>query len=88
MKLISLNLHNLIHTHAQLDFTPKKGAYNALKAQIEPAFFYHLLEYTQGNKSRAAKIAGIDIGTLSRKLKYYCIQINKHIVTQVAQGDV
>lgn len=88
MKLITLNLHDLIHIHAQQHPTQKKGAYYALKDQIEPAFFYHLLDYTQGNKSRAARIAGIDIGTLSRKLQRYCIQINKHIVTQVAQGDV
>lgn len=88
MQLITLNLYDLIHMHAQHRTDTQKGAYYALKDQIEPAFFYLLLNYTQGNKSRAARIAGIDIGTLSRKLQQYCIQVNKQVVTQLAQGDV
>lgn len=57
----------------------QSGAYQRLLALIEPAFLHCLLEFTHANKSQAARIAGINISTLDRKLKQYNILINKQI---------
>ena len=37
-------------------------------AELENAYIHRILEITQGNKVQAAKILGIDRGTLYRKL--------------------
>jgi DNA-binding protein Fis len=85
---IQINLQDLIHTHAAALPHSTGHAYQALKNQIEPQFFYQLLKYTHGNKTQAANIAGIDIGTLARKLKQYCIEVNKQIVSRLSGSEV
>lgn len=57
----------------------QSGAYQRLLALIEPAFLQYLLAFTQANKAHAARIAGINISTLDRKLKRYHLVINKQI---------
>ncbi len=50
------------------------NAYQQLKNSVEPAFLTELLAYTNGNKTHAARIAGIDRGTLAIKLKQHGIK--------------
>ncbi len=70
----------LIHTQSQ---QPQSNAYQTLKQHFEPAFFTALLKHTQGNKSAAARLAGMDTGTLARKLQHYCIRVEKKVVTSL-----
>jgi DNA-binding protein Fis len=57
----------------------RSGAYQRLLALIEPVFLQYLLEFTQANKAKAARIAGINSSTLERKLKRYHMVIHKQI---------
>ena len=57
----------------------QSGAYQRLLALIEPAFLQYLLEFTQANKAKAARIAGMNTSTLERKLKRYSMVIHKQI---------
>ena len=40
-------------------------------SDLERTHIHHVLQHTQGNKSRAASILGIERSTLDRKLKRY-----------------
>ena len=60
------------------------GAYQRLLAQIEPAFLHCLLEFTHSNKSHAARLAGINISTLERKLNLYGIVVHKIVRQQTS----
>jgi DNA-binding protein Fis len=77
---ICIDILQLIHTESQ---QPQPHAYESLKQHFEPAFFTALLKYTQGNKSAAARLAGMDSGTLARKLQYYGIRVEKKVVTRL-----
>jgi DNA-binding protein Fis len=68
------------NTHKDAAF---KGAYSHLLAQIEPAFLQSLLAFTHNNKSRAARVAGINISTLERKLNRYGMVVNKIVAQKI-----
>ena len=82
---ITLDLSQLIQ--ADSNYYPAKGAYQRLLNKVVPPFIKTLLEHTQGNKSAAARIAGIDRATLNNKIKYYDIAIEQHI-NLATKGDV
>lgn len=42
-----------------------------LKREVEPAALAATLKYTNGNKARAARILGINRGSLDSKLRSY-----------------
>ena len=79
---LQIDLHALLHdsnSQTREFSTPHQGAYQRLLMQIEPAFLHCLLEFTHSNKSHAARVAGINISTLERKLNRYGIVVNKII---------
>lgn len=45
--------------------------YDLVLGEVEPPLFETVMEYTQGNQSRAAEILGINRATLRKKLKQY-----------------
>jgi len=91
---IQIDLHALIISSEQLRNDANKdankdaafkGAYSHLLAQIEPAFLQSLLAFTHNNKSRAARVAGINISTLERKLNRYNMVVNKVVAQTVEE---
>ncbi len=47
--------------------------YDLVLGEVEEPLFRAVMDYTQGNQSRAAGILGINRGTLRKKLKTYSI---------------
>ena len=47
--------------------------YDLVMREVEEPLFRSVLDYAEGNQSRAADILGINRGTLRKKLKYYGI---------------
>ncbi len=45
--------------------------YELVLGEIEPPLFAAVLDYTQGNQTRAAEILGINRATLRKKLRQY-----------------
>ncbi|MES2661862.1 MAG: DNA-binding transcriptional regulator Fis [Pseudomonadota bacterium] len=45
--------------------------YNMVLCEIEPPLLRSVLEYVQGNQTKAAEILGLNRGTLRKKLKQY-----------------
>lgn len=45
--------------------------YELVLGEVEPPLFQAVMDFTQGNQSRAAEILGINRATLRKKLKYY-----------------
>lgn len=45
--------------------------YDLVISEVEQPLFKAVMDYTQGNQSRAADILGINRGTLRKKLKNY-----------------
>jgi len=45
--------------------------YDLVLGEVEPPLFETVMDYTQGNQSRAAEILGINRATLRKKLKHY-----------------
>jgi Fis family transcriptional regulator len=45
--------------------------YDLVLGEVEPPLFKTVMDYTQGNQSRAAEILGINRATLRKKLKHY-----------------
>ena len=45
--------------------------YDLVLGEVEPPLFETVMDYTQGNQSRAAEILGINRETLRKKLKQY-----------------
>ena len=45
--------------------------YDLVLGEIEPPLFETVMDYAQGNQSRAAEILGINRATLRKKLKHY-----------------
>jgi len=80
--IVTLDLYLLIQTHR--NSTPQSGAYHALLQQIVPPFLKLLLEQTHGNKSAAARIAGLNRSTLNRKISQHQIRLETtaHLHTQ------
>ena len=68
------------HTEQALDsyFTSLNGhapgrLYELVMREVEEPLFRAVLDYAEGNQSRAADILGINRGTLRKKLKTYGI---------------
>jgi Fis family transcriptional regulator len=68
------------HTEQALDnyFTSLNGhapghLYELVMREVEEPLFRTVLDYAEGNQSRAADILGINRGTLRKKLKTYGI---------------
>ena len=83
MKIISINISEIIKPKTSTEGTRKKP-YQVLLDSIEPAFIKELLRHTLGNKSQAAKHAGLDRGTLDRKIKKHGIIVEK-VMSEVAK---
>jgi len=47
--------------------------YDLVLGEVEPPLFETVMDYTQGNQSRAAEILGINRATLRKKLKQYSL---------------
>ena len=47
------------------------GLYNLVLREVEEPLFRVVLDYVEGNQSRAADILGINRGTLRKKLKQF-----------------
>ncbi|MBD3609135.1 MAG: DNA-binding transcriptional regulator Fis [Gammaproteobacteria bacterium] len=47
--------------------------YQLVLGEVEPPLLRAVLNYTQGNQSKAAEVLGINRGTLRKKLKEYGI---------------
>jgi DNA-binding protein Fis len=71
--MVQVNVQHLIQQN-------EGRAYRALQNQVESAFFAALMATTQGNKTQAARIAGLDTGTLNRYLARYTISITKRVL--------
>jgi len=52
------------------DYVPN-NLYKFVLCEVEPPLLRIVLEYTNGNQSRAAEILGLDRGTLRKKLRQY-----------------
>jgi len=56
----------------------KKGVlYKAVLEAVEKPLFEHILERTEGNQLKAARILGINRNTMRAKMKKFGININK-----------
>jgi len=74
---VTLDLHSLIQSNPN---PPRhRGAYHALLQHIVPSFLKLLLEHTHGNKSAAARIAGLNRSTLDRKISHYQIRLETKV---------
>jgi Fis family transcriptional regulator len=56
---------------SQLDGQPTNDLYQLVLEQIEAPLFTAVLNYTNGNQSKAASMLGLNRGTLRKKLKQY-----------------
>ena len=45
--------------------------YDLVISEVEAPLFKAVMDYTRGNQSRAAKVLGINRGTLRKKLRVY-----------------
>lgn len=52
------------------DYAPN-NLYKFVLSEVEPPLLRTVLEYTEGNQSRAAELLGLDRGTLRKKLRQY-----------------
>ena len=55
-------------------------AYQVVKDQVEKAFVIELLKQANNNKLKAARIAGINAGTIYKKLRRYGLCVDKRVV--------
>jgi Fis family transcriptional regulator len=53
---------------------PPCGLYRMVLEQVEKPLLERVLDYSEGNQSRAAELLGINRGTLRKKLKQYELQ--------------
>ena len=59
----------------KLNGTTPGDLYDLVLSEVERPLFRTVMEYTDGNQSRAAEILGINRGTLRKKLKTYSISV-------------
>ena len=55
----------------ELDGQQTSALYNLFMQQVEAPLFECVMQHTQDNQSKAAKILGLNRGTLRKKLKQY-----------------
>lgn len=53
---------------------PPGDLYRMVLEQVEKPLLSSVLDYSQGNQSRAAQVLGINRGTLRKKLKQYDLE--------------
>jgi len=63
----------LEHYLKNLDGHEVGGLYQMVMGQVEPPLIKGLLDYTQGNQSRTARLLGISRSTLRKKMAQYGI---------------
>src|SRR5262245_2390560 len=72
--LRSLTEQALDHYFASLNGHAPGHLYDLVLREVEEPLFRAVLDYSEGNQSRAADILGINRGTLRKKLKVYGIE--------------
>ena len=77
---IQINISEIIKG-TDIDGKAPKRVYWLMMAQIMPVFLRELLKHVSGNKMQASKLAGLDRGTLDRRLKQYGVSVEKQVVT-------
>ena len=63
------DIKRLVELHLESD--PTGNVYDAILAEIEDPMLEAVMEHTRYNQTKAAKILGINRGTLRKKLKRY-----------------
>lgn len=71
MPLRALTAQALDSYFATLNGHQPGQLYDLVLREVEEPLFKAVLDYTEGNQSRAAEILGINRGTLRKKLKTY-----------------
>ena len=61
----------LDHYFANLNGQHPNELYELVMGEVEAPLFKAVMKYTGGNQSRAAKVLGINRGTLRKKLRDY-----------------
>ncbi|RMH36558.1 MAG: DNA-binding transcriptional regulator Fis [Gammaproteobacteria bacterium] len=69
-KCVEIALENYF---AQLEGEVPSNLYELVLAEVEAPLLESVLAYTQGNQTKAAKILGLNRGTLRKKLRHYGI---------------
>jgi len=70
---VTLNITEIVTTPDQ------DQAYQNIKDQFEPALLHELLAFTDNNKTQSARIAGLHVSTLERKLKQHGMTVQKQV---------
>jgi Fis family transcriptional regulator len=66
VELAIRNFLNQVPSEQKLD-----DLYNLVMTEVEAPFFDVVMQYSRGNQTKAARIMGINRGTLRKKLKQY-----------------
>lgn len=61
----------LEHYFTQMEGHPIYDLYNMVLAEVEAPLLKQVLDYTQGNQSKAAECLGLNRSTLRKKLRTY-----------------
>ena len=78
---VTINISKIIKAKTSKGHEQNK-AYQVVMSTIMPVFLKELLDYTSGNKTHAARVSGLDKGTVQRKLDQYGIAVEKVIKTE------
>ena len=70
------NLHDKIETlldnyFKDLDGEKPNDVYNMVLHSVEKPLLIYIMNYAQGNQTKAAKILGLNRNTLRKKLEFY-----------------
>lgn len=68
---ISTNVIQFLHNHTRED--EPSDIYEQVIQEVEKSLFVRVMRYVSGNQTRAAKIMGLNRGTLRKKLRKYGI---------------
>ncbi len=68
---ISTNVIQFLHNHTRED--EPSDIYEQVIREVEKSLFVRVMRYVSGNQTRAAKIMGLNRGTLRKKLRKYGI---------------
>ncbi len=75
--MLNIDVSKAIKEADQDATTPR--AYQAIKDKVEPVFLMALLKHTKNNKQHASRIAGLNVATITRKLKQHGLVITKSV---------
>lgn len=62
---------SLMHYFKQLDGAPPAHLYELVLEEVELPLLQIVMQFTEGNQSKAAELLGISRGTLRKKLKQH-----------------